>query len=260
MTKYCPKCGAPNPDDAVYCTKCGYKFLPEATEQPAKEQKKEVAQVSLQQTSAQPSPETPKQVQTKPSGQKSRLGVWLIIGLIVGLLIAGIPAMYFYQQSQYYKSEVNYLNSSYASLQSSYSSLQSQYSSLKSSYSSLQSQYSSLQSSYSSLQSIVSLSDSSVFVNQQTVSEPAGSSYSWTFNVNYAGYIVVYVSSSTTSNTYVEISGYSNNGISYNSGHVTIGTSGSVAYPVLPGSVIVYVGNTNLFSGATETVTITYYY
>jgi len=28
MVKYCPKCGTPNEDDALFCKKCGYKFMP----------------------------------------------------------------------------------------------------------------------------------------------------------------------------------------------------------------------------------------
>ncbi|MGC8565988.1 MAG: zinc ribbon domain-containing protein, partial [Thermoplasmata archaeon] len=27
MTKYCPKCGAPNDDNAQFCTRCGYSFI-----------------------------------------------------------------------------------------------------------------------------------------------------------------------------------------------------------------------------------------
>ncbi|MGC9209595.1 MAG: zinc ribbon domain-containing protein [Nitrososphaeria archaeon] len=33
MTKHCPFCGAPNPDDAVYCIKCGRRFPAEASQQ-----------------------------------------------------------------------------------------------------------------------------------------------------------------------------------------------------------------------------------
>ena len=57
MTKYCPKCGAQNPDDAVYCIKCGYKFPLEASEQPANDQQKtaESAQNVTNQQAAQPS-------------------------------------------------------------------------------------------------------------------------------------------------------------------------------------------------------------
>ena len=170
--------------------------------------------------------------QSGSSQTKSRLGLGIVIGLIVGLVIAGIPAGYFYMN----------------------------YSSLNSKYSTLESNYSSLQSNYSYLQSIVSLSQTETLENSQTISQPAGYYTYYTFNISYAGYITVDVSSSTTSNTWVEIVGYSSNGISYNSGQLTVGYSGTVSYPVLPGTVQVEIGNSNLFSGATETVTITYTY
>ncbi|ARM76969.1 zinc-ribbon domain-containing protein [Acidianus manzaensis] len=35
MTKYCPKCGAPNPDDARFCMKCGFDFSTLQQTQPA---------------------------------------------------------------------------------------------------------------------------------------------------------------------------------------------------------------------------------
>ena len=93
-----------------------------------------------------------------------------------------------------------------------------------------------------------------------TISQPAGQYDQYSYTVNYPGYVEVFVYGSTTGSTYVEISGESNNGISYSSGQVTVGTSGSLAYPVLPGSVYVYVGNHNLISGATEEIAIIYFY
>jgi hypothetical protein len=122
--------------------------------------------------------------------------------------------------------------------------------------------------SFSWALSLVKLENKTVLVNDQTVSEPAGSAYDFNFNIQYAGYIEVIVSSSTTSNTYVEISGtYSppsswhspNEGWTYSSGQISVGTGGTVFFPVVPGTVTVAVGNTNAFSGATETVTIIYY-
>jgi len=233
------------------------------------------------------SPPGQQQSSGTPKG-KSRLLLGIIIGLVVGLVIAGIPAAYYYQKysslnSQYSSLQSNYsslqsgysslqsqysslqsqsssMQSQYSSLQSQYSSLQSQYSSLQSQYSSLQSNYSSLQSQYSSLQSIVGLSQSTTEVNSQTISQGPGSYTYYTFNIPYAGYFTVSVSSSTTSNTWVEIIGSSSNGISYSSGQITVGYSGTVSYPVLPGTVSIEVGNSNLFNGATETVTITYTY
>ena len=110
------------------------------------------------------------------------------------------------------------------------------------------------------------LENETTLVSDYTVNQPAGSASALTFNIPYAGYIEVMVLSSTTTNTYVEISGtYSpswaapNTGWTYSSGRISVGTSGTVFFPVVPGTVTVAVGNTNAFSGATETVTIVYY-
>jgi hypothetical protein len=98
-----------------------------------------------------------------------------------------------------------------------------------------------------------------VWVNDQTVSQPAGSYTYWIFSANYAGYVVVSVQSSTTSNTYVGVS-WSSYGVNYKN-TITVGVSGTAVFPVLPtSSVEVVVGNSNLFTGATETVSITYWY
>ena len=262
MTKYCPKCGAPNPDDALYCSKCGSPLPaakpPEAAAQP-------------------PAPVAPSESKPAP-GRRSRAWLWLVIGLVIGLVAAGAPLMLSYNslQGQYQALNASYTNlqSGYtslqnqsSSLQSSYNSLHSQYQDLQSSYASLQNQYqalnasyNSLQSSYNFLQSVANLQQTTTWVNAQTVSEGPSSDYSWSFVIYYAGYVTVTVSSSTTSKTWVEIYGISSNGITYTSGQVSVGYSGTVSYPVLPGTVDVYVGNNNLVNGATETVTITYTY
>jgi len=262
MTKYCPKCGAPNPDDALYCSKCGSPLPaakpPEAAAQP-------------------PAPVAPSESKPAP-GRRSRAWLWLVIGLVIGLVAAGAPLMLSYNslqgqyqalnasytnlQSQYSSLQSSYasLQNQYSSLQSSYNSLQSQYSSLQSQYSSLQSQYSSLQSSYANLQSIANLQQTTTWVNAQTVSEGPGGDYYWSFSAPYAGYVTVTVSSSTTSNTWIEIFGTSSNGIGYDTGEIPIVSGGTISYPVLPGTVYVEVGNNNLANGATETVAITYTY
>jgi len=109
---------------------------------------------------------------------------------------------------------------------------------------------SSSNSQYSSLQSIVSLSQTETLVNSQTISQPAGYYTYYTFNnINYAGYITVDVSSSTTSNTWIEIIRSSSNGISYSSGKITVGYSGTVSYPVLPVTVQVVIVNSNYLMG-----------
>jgi hypothetical protein len=112
---------------------------------------------------------------------------------------------------------------------------------------------------------LLHLENETTLVSNQTVSEPPSSAYDFNFNIQYAGYIEVIVSSS--SNTYVEISGtYSppsswhspNRGWTYDSGKIQVGRGGIVFFPVVPGTVMVAIGN-NANSSATATVTIVYY-
>jgi hypothetical protein len=112
---------------------------------------------------------------------------------------------------------------------------------------------------------LLHLENETTLVSNQTVSEPPSSAYDFNFNIQYAGYIEVIVSSS--SNTYVEISGtYSppsswhspNRGWTYDSDKIQVGRGGIVFFPVVPGTVMVAIGN-NANSSATVTVTIVYY-
>jgi len=131
----------------------------------------------------------------------------------------------------------------------------------------------SLNSQITEKDNIISLKNSTVWVNNQTVSQyigPGGFHWwtSWTFSAGYAGYVSVNVTSSTTNNTYAQVIWCSTpspntypHGISYDSGLRMVGTSGTAYFPILPSSSIeIRVGNTNPLSGATETVTITYHY
>jgi len=117
----------------------------------------------------------------------------------------------------------------------------------------------SLQSQVNNLTNIINLANSTVWLNDQTISQPHGSSTSWTESANYAGYVSIFVLSSTTNYTYARVL-YSVYGVNYDNA-VNVGASGIVYFPVLPSSSItVEVGNNNAVLGATETVTITYYY
>ena len=125
-----------------------------------------------------------------------------------------------------------------------------------------------LQNQVNDLTNTINLGKSLVMVNYQTVNQAAGSYYSWHLSgIGYAGYISVDVQSSTTNDTYVRIiySAYVGVGLGLTRFHYDnqtgVGTGGTVNVPILPYSVLeVRVGNSNLINGATETVTITYYY
>jgi len=133
------------------------------------------------------------------------------------------------------------------------------------------SRISSLNSKVSDLTDIVNSEESTVWVNDTTVTQTASNYTSWFFSASYAGYISVNVQSSTTNNTYVRVM-YSAKVINYNN-TVTVGRSGTAAFPVSVYPFLVFplptkpstnieirVGNTNTVGNATETVTITYYY
>jgi uncharacterized protein YoxC len=123
------------------------------------------------------------------------------------------------------------------------------------------SQITSLQNQVNDLTNTVNLAKSTVWVDDQTVSQPASSYTTWTpaFSASYAGYVSIWVQTSTTTNTYVRVI-YSAYGVNYDH-QIGVGTGGTAVFPLLPCSTIeIRVGNSNLFSGATETVTVTYHY
>jgi hypothetical protein len=115
---------------------------------------------------------------------------------------------------------------------------------------------------YANYYNIANLALSTVWVNDQTVSQPAGGigvSYtSWTESASYAGYVSVWVQSSSVSGTHVRVI-YSSNGVNFDQ-EIVVSVGGTAVFPILPSSVQVEVGNANLSGGATETVTITYHY
>jgi hypothetical protein len=119
------------------------------------------------------------------------------------------------------------------------------------------------QSQVSDLTGKLGLSQSTVWVNDQTVSQPASYYSTWTESASYAGYVSVYVQSSSVLGTWVEVSYYSH-GLNYSqayTGSQAINVGNSAIFPLLPcSSITIGVGNGNIFSSATETVTITYYY
>ncbi len=124
---------------------------------------------------------------------------------------------------------------------------------------SLNSQITSLQKQVNDLKDIIALEKYEIWADHETLSQPARSYAYWTFSASYAGYLTVTVHTSTTDNTYVRVI-WSSYGVDYDHS-IIVGRSGIAVFPILPCSNIeIRVGNTNLLSGATETVTITYYY
>src|SRR5208337_1030241 len=90
------------------------------------------------------------------------------------------------------------------------------------------------------LTAIVNLTNSTVWVDNESINQPAGNTSntytSWSYSVSYAGYVVVDVLSSSNPNTYVELE-YSWNGVSFDN-TTNVGSAGSALFPVLPANNI----------------------
>jgi len=209
--------------------------------------------------------------------QKKGMGKGIVIALGVLVVVLAVSTGYVYSSLQNQinalntdktdlQNQVNTLNTDKSNLQSEYQNYISthtytdtQYSSLNTAYQNYKTTHSHSDSEYNLLNDIVNLDKSMVWVDSQTISQPASSYTYWTFSASYAGYIEVIVESSTTTNTFVEVV-YTSHGVNYDE-RITVGISGTATFPLLPSDNIqVRVGNTNLISGATETVTVTYHY
>jgi uncharacterized coiled-coil protein SlyX len=120
--------------------------------------------------------------------------------------------------------------------------------------------YNTTSSQNTNLNNITNLADSIVWENNDSIQQPAGQYTNWTESVEYAGYVSVWVQSSDVTSTHVAVS-YSAYGVSFNQ-EVVVSVGGTAVFPILPSNITVFVGNGNLGfeGGASETVTITYFY
>ena len=140
-----------------------------------------------------------------------------------------------------------------------YLNFTSQIDHLTSETSDLQIQVNSLNADNNDLLAIVNLTKVSILVNNETIGQEANTYTSWTFSIQYAGYLSVTVHSSSTTSTYVQVV-YNYDSVIFN--HViSIGSAGTASFPILPSDELeVRVGNTNFIDSANQTVTVTYYY
>jgi len=208
---------------------------------------------------------------TEKKGQKKIVGRTMVIalGMICIVLAAGLVGAI-----AVYMPMVNSLESQIAEKDSTISSLNLQVSSLTSQVLSLQdnleqsnTNITTLQKAIEALNSQVAFYLSVIYLNEsgyllqpatQTLTQNANTStiiYNGT--INYAGYVSVAVESSSNT-TYAQVF-YSSYGVNYDH-NVTVGTSGTAVFPVLPGEIAVGVGNTELVDNVTATVTALYRY
>jgi hypothetical protein len=117
---------------------------------------------------------------------------------------------------------------------------------------------------YYNFYTIAIIGREAVWAENQTVSEPAGGLgiawYDLQFPANYAGYVRISVLSANASTWTHVIYSAGQTPVNYNT-QINVGTSGSAFFPILPSSnITVGVGNGNLNNGATQRITIAYYY
>ena len=151
----------------------------------------------------------------------------------------------------------NYVNDHHHT-DSDYNALQNQKNQLQDTYNTFVADHHHTDEDYTNFYNISNLEDSTVLVNNQTTSQPASSYTSWNPSISYAGYVSVYVQNSSVASTHVRVI-YSAYGVSFDQ-EIVVGVGGTAVFPILPSTLTVEVGNGNLINGATETVTITYYY
>lgn len=184
--------------------------------------------------------------------------VAVALGIICIILIASLGVVIYMAYSPALSTSTTSLQSQINDLNSTYNSYVSAHTHTNDEFNSLNSQNTNLQNQVNDLTSTLNLTKSDVWVTSQTVSQPAGTYNFWTHSATYAGYVRVNVESSTTDKTYIKVL-WSSYGVNYDYS-LPVGVGGTGVFPVLPSSVEVRVGNSNVLGGATETVTITYYY
>jgi uncharacterized coiled-coil protein SlyX len=192
----------------------------------------------------------------------------VVVALVVicVVLLAGLVGIL-----AFYISTVNGLNFQIAEKDKTVSSLNSQLTEKDNMISSLNSQILTLQNALASKDSQINWLNSTIlslydylYLNASTllvytsVDQDANSSTTvWNYILQFAGYVTVYVQSSSNT-TYVELS-YSYHEVDYQNS-VTVGTNGTAAFPVLPALVKINVGNTDTISPVTTSIMAIYYY
>lgn len=173
----------------------------------------------------------------------------------IGLVASGVLVAILLISSIWLGIRVIDIQRQVSTLQTEKSNLQSQLNTCTTEKTNLQSQISDLQTELTTHKNLYYYKD---IVSDYTVNQGVGSRTLITsFNCDYAGYLEISLTSTTT-NAYIEVE-YFYGAYDFHFKE-TYGTSGWGYFCVLPTTIYIYVGNTNLLSGATHTISITYYY
>jgi uncharacterized coiled-coil protein SlyX len=159
---------------------------------------------------------------------------------------------------------IDSLNTQNLAIQSVLSQIASNVSAKDAQIEELTAQLNSIASEYnaalSDLNAIIALGKSGyLFQNLPLTQDQNSSTAIWNDVLEYAGYVTV-EAQSTSNTTYAEVI-YSSLGVNYHN-DVTLGESGGAAFPILPGTVLISIGNTDTDIGepVNATVTVNYIY
>jgi cell division protein FtsL len=200
----------------------------------------------------------------KVVGRKIAIGLGVVcIVLSVGLVVALAAYLPMSAQMDSLNAQITQKDQDIAGLNLQITALQSQIDSLNSSSSNvqyLQSQISDLQQQIQALSNVLYLNVSATLVDNAPFSlQPSTNVTVWDnpdTPLQNAGYLAVQVQSSSNL-TYVEVV-YNSYGVAYD--NVVEVSNSTVTFPVLPGPVVIVVGNTELADSVTGTVSAYYYY
>jgi uncharacterized phage infection (PIP) family protein YhgE len=156
-------------------------------------------------------------------------------------------------------SQLSSLNNQVSSAQGILTAANTQIATLQSQLTAANNQITDLTTQNASLQSIGTLSRTTTVTSAATLSQsPTQETSIAYFTASYAGYILVTGYSSSTTG-YIRVTD-SFTGYPYSSTQLSFGTGNSLYIPLLPGTVIVYFGNTETTSAVTANLNVTYYY
>ena len=188
-----------------------------------------------------------------------------IICVILAASTVGALALYIPNQAQIAEKDrtIASLNQQIATLQEQIDSTSSTTAAYSAQISSLQSQLTqcnqsltSLISEYQNLQKIASLSAYGSMFNNGFSQDANVATSLWSGTIDYAGYIVIEATSNITS-TYAQVQNVF--GSTYASAYnQTLGTSNTVVFAVLPGTLEIVIGNVN--EAAAINATAVYHY
>lgn len=201
-------------------------------------------------------------VQKKRSIKLIALTVAVII-LAAGLI--GVAALYLNNQSQISQKDntISSLTSEVAALELQLSQIPDssiylgQIANLNQQIANLNDSYTGVIAEYTSILKIVQMRASGIMYDGSFTQNANDQTILYDDAVDYTGLVVVEASANATS-TYAKVQySYGDFNFDYNQ---TLGMSGSVAFPILPGNVQLIIGNINETESNTVTATATFYF